>query len=92
MTKLYPHTQHIWYRVIPRLVILLPIKIVGGIAEIVAGVCEAMFEAFDEHLLPIPYKVTMVEFDKLSKQEQESIKQSEDTKERIMFQTQKVSK
>lgn len=92
MSKLYPHTQYIWYRIIPRLVILLPIKIVGGIAEITAGICEALFEAFDEHLLPIPYKVTMVEFDKLSKREQKSVKQSEDTIERMMFQTQKLDK
>jgi hypothetical protein len=77
---------------IPRLVIMLPIKIVGGIAEITAGVCEALFEAFDEHLLPIPYKVTMVEFDKLSKREQKSVEQLQNLKERMMFQTQKVCK
>ena len=92
MTKLYPHTQYIWHRMIPRLVIMLPIKIVGGIAEITAGVCEALFEAFDEHLLPIPYKVTMVEFDKLSKREQKSVEQLQNLKERMMFQTQKVCK
>jgi len=49
-----------------------------------------------EQIQQISYKVTMVEFDKLSKREQESIERVSEklakVKENMMFQTQKVSK
>lgn len=88
-TKLYPHTHYIWHRILLRVVVLGPIKITGFVVDCISGVCRALDEVFNE-MLPVSYRQTMVEFDQLTKGEQEEIERIAKTKERMLFQVDKV--
>ena len=92
-TKLYPHTHYIWHRILLRVVVLGPIKITGFVSDCISGACQGLDEVFNE-ILPVSYRQTMVEFDQLTKGEQEEIeriaKARDTTKERMLFQVNKV--
>jgi hypothetical protein len=70
--KLYTHTHYIWHRLLLRLVILAPIRITEFVALCISGACDGLYQVFDK-MLPVHYRQTQVEFDQLSKGEQEAI-------------------
>jgi hypothetical protein len=85
--KLYTHTHYIGHRVMLRVIIMAPIKITEFVALCISGACNGLYQVFDE-MLPVHYRQTQVEFDQLTKGEQEAIERVAKAREVMLSQVQ----
>lgn len=85
--KLYSHIEYTWHLLILRVILCSPFVFIKGISDIISTASEKVYWKLDK-VLPVCYTETKVEFDQLSKGEQEAIQRVAKARGAILSQVQ----